>query len=96
MREQEQHEEQECGHQHGAEGHWGEHHYHRHGGEFGGRGHEHHHRGGECGCGRRGPGFLRHFFTREERVAWLEEYLKALQAEAKGVEERIAALKAGD
>lgn len=38
--------------------------------------------------------FGRRFFTREERIAWLEEYLKALQAEAKAVEERIAELKA--
>jgi len=38
----------------------------------------------------------RQFFTREERIASLEGYLKQLQAEAKGVEERIAALQAGD
>jgi hypothetical protein len=43
-----------------------------------------------------GPGehFRRRFPTREERIAWLEEYLKALQAEAKAVEERIAEMKA--
>ncbi len=38
--------------------------------------------------------FGRRFPTREERIAWLEEYLKELQAEAKAVEERIAELKA--
>jgi len=72
-----------------------------HGGECcGGRG-EHHRHGGECGGseGRGwGPGapFRRHFITREEQIARLEEYLKELQAEAKGVEERIAELKASE
>jgi len=43
-----------------------------------------------------GPGFPfgRRFPTREERIAWLEEYLKELQAEVKAVEERIAEMKA--
>jgi len=36
---------------------------------------------------------LRHFPTREEIVEELEEYLKQLRAEAKGVEERIAELR---
>jgi hypothetical protein len=31
--------------------------------------------------------------TREERIARLEEYLKALQTEAKAVEEHIAEIK---
>ena len=35
----------------------------------------------------------RRFPTREETIGRLEEYLKQLQAEAKGVEERIAELK---
>ncbi len=52
----------------------------------------------DCCCGPMawGPGFpfRRRFPTREERIAWLEEYLKALQAEAKAVEERLAHLKA--
>ena len=78
----------ECGHGHGM--------HPRHGGECG-CGHGGHPRhGGECGCGGEGGPFRRHFFTREERIAWLEEYLKELQAEAKGVEERIAELKAGE
>jgi hypothetical protein len=41
-------------------------------------------------------GFRRHFIPREEIIAGLEEYLKQLQLEAKGVEERIAGLKAGE
>jgi hypothetical protein len=90
-------------HGHGGEGHRDErpeHPHHHRGGECcGGRG-EHHRHGGECGCGGEGkawgPGspFRRHFITREEQIAWLEEYLKELQAEAKGVEERIAEMKA--
>lgn len=34
------------------------------------------------------------FPSQEEYIAWLEAYLKELQAEAKAVEERIAELKA--
>jgi hypothetical protein len=37
--------------------------------------------------------FHRHFISREEIITRLEEYLKQLQAEAKGVEERIAEMK---
>jgi hypothetical protein len=37
--------------------------------------------------------FNRHFISREEIITRLEEYLKQLQAEAKGVEERIAEMK---
>ena len=49
-----------------------------------------HHPGG-CGCH---PGFgPRRFLTREEVIGRLEEYLKQLQAEAKGVEERLAQLR---
>ena len=92
-------------HGHDEEGHAPEHaeHGHRPGeecgcGHHGGR-RQHQHQGGECGCGchGRGPGhaFRRRFFTGEERIAWLEEYLKKLQAEASGVEEHIAELKAG-
>ncbi len=42
-----------------------------------------------------GMGFGRRFYTREERIARLEEYLKDLQADAKAVEERLAETKAG-
>jgi hypothetical protein len=37
--------------------------------------------------------FFRRFPTRAERIGRLEEYLKALQAEARAVEERVAELK---
>jgi hypothetical protein len=40
-------------------------------------------------------GFHRRFVSRDEIISKLEEYLKQLQAEAKGVEERIAELKKG-
>lgn len=44
------------------------------------------------GCCHPGQG-LRRFPTREEVIARMEEYLKQLQAEAKGVEEHLAELK---
>ena len=63
----------------------------------------------DCGCehhthqvpwgGRRhwgsccSPGYERRFLTREEIVGELEEYLKELKAEVKGLEEHIAELK---
>ena len=60
--------------------------------------HGHHGYGGGCCCGPVAWGtgfpFERRFPTREERIAWLEEYLKDLQAEAQAVEERIAEMKA--
>ena len=67
-----------------------------HGGRHhGGRRRGHH--GCDCGCCGCGCGghsrFERTFWTRDEKIAWLEEYLEDLQAEAKAVEERIAALK---
>ena len=40
-----------------------------------------------------GMGFGRRFISRDEIISRLEEYLKQLQAEAKGVEERIAELR---
>ena len=49
------------------------------------------HHGGGCCCGH-GYG-MRRFPTREEVLAELDDYLKQLQAEVKGVEERIAELK---
>ena len=56
-------------------------------------GHRRHHRHGDsCGCGghsRLGPCF----WTKVEKIAWLEQYLEGLREEAKAVEERIAALK---
>jgi len=90
-------------HGHGGEGcHGGPGRHHRHGGECcGGHGGHRRHdgrccRGGEGRGGGPGAPFRRHFPTREEQIAWLEEYLKELQAEAKGVEERIADLKGSE
>jgi len=51
------------------------------------RGHRLHH-----GCCHPGYGY-RHFLTREEVMAQLEEYLSNLQAEVKGVEEHMAELR---
>ena len=34
------------------------------------------------------------FWTKKEKITWLEAYLEDLQTEAKSIEERIAALKA--
>ena len=58
-----------------------------------GHGESGHHQGGCC-ChsGYSGHGG-RHFYSQEERIQHLEEYLKQLQAEAKGVEEHINKLK---
>lgn len=59
----------------------------------------------ECGCGQHGHGerpgmdyghggfMQRHFISKEEIMTKLQEYLNQLQAEAKGVEEHIGALK---
>lgn len=43
-----------------------------------------------CRCG---GGFKRHFFSREEKIAKLESYLKDLKAEAEAVEAKIRCLK---
>ncbi|MDA8217018.1 MAG: hypothetical protein M0Z94_05305 [Dehalococcoidales bacterium] len=74
---------------------------HPHGGEYGGCGH--HHGGGPGGCGHgwgywgggEGPGFGRRFYSREERINDLEEYLKNLEAEAQGVREVLEHLRGG-
>lgn len=92
----EEHEEEHrdhCWGAYGHEGHHGRHHpfgqFERWAGEWP--------RGAWGGFRGFGPGmhFRRHFPTREERIACLEQYLKDLQAEAKAVEERIAELRAG-
>ena len=59
----------------------------------------HHHARACCGAPHGGPWeregvFWRRFATREERIAWLEQYLGELRAEAQAVEERIAEMKA--
>jgi hypothetical protein len=51
-----------------------------------------HHHGGGCECGEE-EGFERQFYTREEKIEMLEEYLKDLKAEQKGVEEALEELK---
>jgi hypothetical protein len=56
--------------------------------------------GHECGCGRHGHlthrGFRRQFISRGEVISRLEDYLKELKAETKGVEEHIAELNKED
>jgi len=59
---------------------------HGHHGHHGMRQHQHH--SGGCCC-THGHG-MRRFPTREEILTELEEYLKQLQTETKGVEEQIA------
>ena len=57
--------------------------------------HQGHRHGDSCVCGGHshfGPAF----WTDEEKIAWLEEYLAGLQKEVKAVEGRIAALKGED
>ncbi|MFY9140104.1 MAG: hypothetical protein WBJ83_03865 [Thermacetogeniaceae bacterium] len=51
----------------------------------------HYHHGG-CGCCC-GGGFNRRFFTKEEKIAKLENYLKDLKAEMAAVEDKIKRLK---
>ena len=49
-----------------------------------------HHQEGHC-CGH--PSGNRYFYTQDEMIKHLEEYLQQLQSEAKGVEEHINKLK---
>lgn len=98
------HHEIECGcGQHGygekpgmdyGHGEWRGHH------DYSGGGGRHHSRGCCCGChhvgGRyhgHGEFMQRHFISKEEIITKLQEYLNQLQAEAKGVEGHIDALK---
>ena len=47
-----------------------------------------------CCCGGGHPfGFQRRFSTREEEAAALEDYLKELEAEAKGVRKRLVEMR---
>ena len=90
--EEHHHEGGGCGH-HGHRSRMSEQHHHEGcgcGGHHGhhARGFEGHHHGRGFG-----PGFERRFISKEEIIASLDDYLKQLQAEAKGVEERIAELK---
>ena len=94
----EHHRHQDCG--------CGEHHaeHHEEGCAYGGRGEQafrphHHGEGCGCACGCHADPwsaehtFWRHFSTREERIAGLEQYLKELRAEAQAVEEHIAEMR---
>ncbi len=48
------------------------------------------HHGCSCGCGGHfGPTF----WTRDEKIAWLEKRLDGLREQVKAIEERIVALK---
>jgi len=72
----------------GRHGHHGGRKHHRHHGW----GHAGHHQEQDC-CGGHPFGFHRRFPAREEEQAELEQYLKDLEAEAKGVQERLAQLR---
>ena len=80
---EEQHRDKEVNSRCGHSGHHGRHGY-----------------GGWCCCGPAAWGsgfpFGRRFPSREERITWLEEYLKELQAEVEAVRERLAALRETD
>ncbi|MCJ7624159.1 MAG: hypothetical protein MUO76_11700 [Anaerolineaceae bacterium] len=53
--------------------------------------HDHHN---ECKCGCRSGNFGPEFWTKAEKITFLEEKLEDLRSAAKNIEERIAALKA--
>ena len=57
-----------------------------------GCGHQGSHHSGSCGCGGHTE-IGRCFWTKKEKIAWLEENLEDLQAEVKSIQERITALK---
>ena len=69
----------------------GSHHSHHHGESCGCSGHESHHGASRYCGGHFHPGPF--FWTKAEKIAWLEEVLAGLQEETKAVEGRIAALK---
>lgn len=46
-----------------------------------------------CGPGAGGSFYGRRYWTREEKLEWLKEYADELEAELKGVRERLAELK---
>jgi len=54
--------------------------------------HGHGRHGDSCCCGKH-SGFGPCFWTREEKIARIEEYLASLQEKVKAVEERITALR---
>ena len=62
-----------------------------HGSHHGGK-HGSPHHGDRCACGGSSH-FGPCFWTKEEKIAWLEEQLEDLRADVKTLEERIVALK---
>lgn len=56
----------------------------------------HHGGGGCCCCGGGGGGFPRRFYTRQERIAYLEEYYEGLKAELAALERELARIKEKD
>ncbi len=54
------------------------------------------HGGGGCCCCGGGGGFPRRFYTRQERIAHMEEYLDGLKAELAAVERELARTKEKD
>ena len=62
-----------------------------HGGKHPGHHHGHGRHSGSCCCGHSDFGPC--FWTKEEKIARLEEFLAGLQEQVKAVEERIAALR---
>jgi hypothetical protein len=63
---------------------------HHHGGYCGCERPRHHH-GHACGCGTNFHA-RRRFWTKEEKVARLEQYLEGLENEAQAVKEQIATM----
>jgi hypothetical protein len=53
---------------------------------------DHHVKVDSCSCGC-GDGITRRFFSRKEKIAKLEEYLRDLRAETEAVEAKISCLK---
>lgn len=60
--------------------------------EFCSCGSHHHHHSCDCDCHEE-EGFERQFYTKEEKIQMLEEYLEDLKAEQKGVEEALSELR---
>jgi hypothetical protein len=64
-----------------------------------GGGHRGHHREDSCACSGRPCTCSGHsyfgppFWTKEEKIAWLERHLEDLQEQVQAAQERIAALK---
>ena len=55
-------------------------------------GHQGYHHSGSYRCGERGD-IGPYFWSKEEKIEWLEEYLEDLQGEVKSIKEHILTLK---